>query len=276
MTIKNILVPFNTGEAPRAALSIAIKMARKYDAHLTGLFAADPSRSLRSGLSAYPELVRAVRAGHEKLKVDTTEKFSAAINAEAEDLKERIHWIATDREADYSVMEYGRYVDITVIGAAHSGTIYDESEYHADRIALMSGRPVLVVPKDYATDVLGEHAVIAWDGKRAAARALGDAMQILQSKAKVTVLSVGEGAAPQAPEGLDIVEHLKRHGLDTELARIPRKGSTADTIINFCESSGAGILVMGAYEHSKFNEDLFGGVTHSVLRHLNIPTLMAH
>ncbi|HEY8594695.1 MAG TPA: universal stress protein [Devosiaceae bacterium] len=277
MTIRNILVPFNTAGASAAALAIALKMAKKYDAHVTGLFCGDPRIALRSGLGAWPELVEAVRAGHERLRQEARDRFHAAIAAEASDRAGKTHWIAVEREVDTAIMEYARYVDITVIGASPEGTVSEETEFHADRICLASGRPVLVVPKDYRTDTLGEHAIVAWDGKRAAARALGDAMQILESKSKVTVLSVGEDHTPEPKEGLDIVEHLRRHGLETEFVHIPRKDrSVAKAIAGYCATSGAGILVMGAYEHSKFNEDLFGGVTHSVLRNLTIPTLMAH
>ena len=33
---------------------------------------------------------------------------------------------------------------------------------------------------------------------------------------------------------------------------------------------------MGAYNHAKLREDLFGGVTRHVLQHLNTPVMMAH
>lgn len=277
MTIKNILVPFNTAEASKAALSIALKMAHKYDAHVTGLFCVDPARPLRNGLGTYEMIVKAVQEGHEKLKAEATELFNSQVSAEAADIKERVHWITARRDADSAVAEYARYQDVTVIGASASGTVPEETEFHADSIALVSGRPVLVVPRDYKTDTLVEHAVIAWDGKRAAARALGDAMQILESKSKVTILSVGEAPAAPTVEGLDIVEHLKRHGVEAQFAHEPRNGrSVAATIIDFCAREGAGILVMGAYEHSKFNEDIFGGVTNSVIRKLKIPTMMSH
>ena len=277
MTVKNILVPFNTADASKAALSIAAKMARKHGAHITGLFCADPSQPLRHGLGSNDLIVKAVLEGHEQLKAAAAEAFRTQIANEAGDVEKRVHWLTARREADSAVAEYARYQDITVIGASRSGTVPEETEFHADRIALMSGRPVLVVPRHYSTEVLGEHAVVAWDGKRAAARALGDAMQILESKTKVTILHVGDDPAGPTREGLDIAEHLKRHGITAEMVHEPRKGRTvAATIIECCERVGAGILVMGAYEHSKFNEDIFGGVTNSVIRKLEIPTIMSH
>ena len=81
MTIKNILVPFNTAEASKAALSIALKMAHKYHAHVTGLFCVDPVRPLRNGLGTYEMIVKAVQEGHEKLKAEATELFNSQVPA---------------------------------------------------------------------------------------------------------------------------------------------------------------------------------------------------
>ncbi|WP_276326206.1 universal stress protein [Phaeobacter gallaeciensis] len=39
---------------------------------------------------------------------------------------------------------------------------------------------------------------------------------------------------------------------------------------------GAKLIVMGAYEHSKFSQDLFGGVTHEVIRSSQVPVFMSH
>lgn len=146
-----------------------------------------------------------------------------------------------------------------------------------DVIALQSGRPVLIVPEGYTTEALVEHAVLAWDGKRAAARALAEAMLILETKSRVEFVTVGEVPGAEGRPGLDVVEHLRRHGIATERVRLERKdGSVSRAILGHCRRSGAGLLVMGAYEHSKFREDYLGGVTHDLLRELEIPVLMAH
>lgn len=42
-----------------------------------------------------------------------------------------------------------------------------------------------------------------------------------------------------------------------------------------CESTGAGLLVMGAYEHSSLREGLIGGVTHDIAIKASIPVLMS-
>ncbi len=47
-------------------------------------------------------------------------------------------------------------------------------------------------------------------------------------------------------------------------------------MLEIAEASGAGLLIMGAYEHSRFGEALLGGVTRDVLRQSRIPVLVAH
>jgi nucleotide-binding universal stress UspA family protein len=54
------------------------------------------------------------------------------------------------------------------------------------------------------------------------------------------------------------------------------KGSVAQTILDHCADFKADLLVMGAYEHSKFSEDILGGTTNDVLSSLIIPCFMAH
>lgn len=39
---------------------------------------------------------------------------------------------------------------------------------------------------------------------------------------------------------------------------------------------GAGLLVMGAYSHTRLREMVLGGVTQHVLHHAPIPVLLAH
>ena len=73
------------------------------------------------------------------------------------------------------------------------------------------------------------------------------------------------------------MNHLRRHGCAATLHHKPKASAKiADTILNTALETGAEMVVMGAYEHAKFAEDLFGGVTHSILANAKIPLLLAH
>ncbi|HSF91566.1 MAG TPA: universal stress protein, partial [Paracoccaceae bacterium] len=145
---------------------------------------------------------------------------------------------------------------------------------HPDVVARNSGRPVIVVPAGYRTESLGDVAVIAWDGRRAAARAVADAMNVLENKSKVTVLSVSK---PDQTDLSSIDDLLARHGINFTNEVQPKGAETiASRILGTVEKSGAGLLIMGAYEHSKFAEDIFGGVTNEVLKKSTVPVLLSH
>ena len=149
-----------------------------------------------------------------------------------------------------------------------------------DLVALRSGSPVMVVPRDFNRGPINDHVVLAWDGTRAAARAMADAIHILEEVSLVTILTVGEPTPIEKARQADVATHLLRHGIDTELVTIPNhrgnRVSVGEVIVDYCEEKRPDVLVMGAYEHSKFREDYFGGVTNTVLKDVSIPVFMSH
>jgi nucleotide-binding universal stress UspA family protein len=278
MTIKNILVSYNGTESSDSALKLALKMAAKYSAHLTGIISYGPSR-IRTALGPWvtPELIGQIETAEADRRGEVAKKFREKC-AEAEAARPgKVHFLDLGGDADESLMEAGRYYDIIVMGQYDSDPETSHLTPHPDSVALRSGRPVLVVPIGYETEVLGERAVLGWDGGRSAARALSDAMAILESKSMVTILTIGENEAAKRKEGRDVVAHLARHGVMTDWKNVPRNGGTIGRIIlDMCDEKEAGILVMGAYEHSKFSEDILGGATKEVLKNTRIPVLMSH
>ena len=59
----------------------------------------------------------------------------------------------------------------------------------------------------------------------------------------------------------DALRYLSRHGVKAELTVLPRVGSTEETLAAALTRLQAGLLVMGAFGHSRLREFLFGGVT---------------
>jgi nucleotide-binding universal stress UspA family protein len=101
-------------------------------------------------------------------------------------------------------------------------------------------------------------------------------MQILETKQRVTILTVGREEA-KSPSGERLRQHLLRHGIEPEWVAIePQELSIGKAIVAWCGENLPGMLVMGAYEHSKFREDMIGGTTNIVLKHITAPILMAH
>ena len=276
MSIRNILVAYNGTETAGRAVKLAAHMARRLDAHLTGLFAHSMPHTYHQ-MEAYmtAAAIMALDETHEKAERQVTQKFEALVASEEQGL--RTTFLCQQGLPNDVIARFARTYDLVVVGqpdGSKNGSFYVNPD--PDTIALQSGRPVLVAPRGFEQFEASRGAMVAWDGKRAAARALSDAMDLLEDEDKVTVLHVGSEDEVRAP-GRDILEHLSRHGLNVELRNQPRGGlPISDIILNTCAESDVGLLVMGAYEHSRFSEMLLGGVTRDVLARTHIPVLMSH
>jgi nucleotide-binding universal stress UspA family protein len=275
MAIKNILIAYNGGGASDSALHLALQMAEKYQAHLTGIMAHGASsvtRNIPNWLSA-------------SLRDSITEITAQRTNEIADRFQERssgkispdrLHWIDIKDDPDRAVSDYARLFDITVLAQYENLIAADELVLHPDHIAYECGRPVLVVPKSFSSPEIKERAVVAWDGRRTASRAFHDAMQVLETKDAVEIVTIGDpGDFPQL-DAIDLPTILERHGVAATHHYVQPRGSIAETILSFSKDVDAGLLVMGAYQHSKLSEDLFGGVTSSVLREAEIPLFLSH
>ncbi len=275
MTICNILVAYNGSASSDAALKAAFLMHKKYGTHVTGLMAM-PSRVDIQGRPWLPDTIQ-------KAIVDLDRDHIKAIEARFRDqcrdfiVPDKTHWIARRSASDAAVSEYAHMYDLTVVGRGDSIAEEKRLELHPDRIAVKSGRPVLVIPQGWSEQLFSEHALLAWDGNRSATRALADAMQILETKQLVTVLSVAGRDLGKELKGIDVETVLGRHGIKIDRVSIEARNTrVSDILIEECVSRNAGLLVMGAYEHSKFREDLIGGVTNDVLRNCPVPMLLSH
>lgn len=275
MAIKNILVAFSGSDSSKSAVKLARLMMEKYDAHLTGALTYSESEvgaALRPYASA--ELNTVIQKTElERRKSIHTEFLEVLGLPEGE----KVHWAETGGDVDYSLMEMARTYDIVLIGQ-YDGTRENRNLVpHPDVIALNSGRPVMVVPSGLSDDVLNDSAVLAWDGGKSAARALADAMDILETKSKVSVVSVSEGTAEVLARLDAVTDHLAAHGILAESEIVPRsKRSVGKVLLETVATEGAGLLIMGAYEHAKFFEDLWGGATNSAVNHAKVPVLMSH
>jgi nucleotide-binding universal stress UspA family protein len=141
-----------------------------------------------------------------------------------------------------------------------------------------SGRPVIAVPYIQKGGLTLDRVLVCWDGGRMAARAIGDAMPLLvRAKAVEVLIIAGERGKESEIPGVDMGQHLARHGLDVTVNRIPLGDvDVADAILSRVADSSADFVVMGGYGHSRLREFILGGATRGVLQALTVPTLFSH
>ena len=251
MAIRNLLVAFNGSESSQSALRAGLLMQQKYDAHLTGLLAHDGQRDRFSSRPWIPDNVRTILASAiEEEEAQLEDRFRDVAGETVPG--DKLHWITLSGEPDQTVAQYACLFDFTIVGQ-HGPDGPADVNMHPERIALKSGRPVLVIPKDLHDSSIQRRTVLAWDGRRAATRALNDAMQILETKDEVDIISIGDDIRPPL-KGIDVVTALNRHGVAANRIRRPaRSRNPGKDILDYCEEINAGWLVMGRFRAERFS-----------------------
>lgn len=146
----------------------------------------------------------------------------------------------------------------------------------AEAILFGSGGPVLICPPHEGPGHLRTVA-IAWDGSRAAARAVRDALPVLRMATVVRLLTIADDK-PVDGKSIDGVRALLAyHGVTgTHLEASLGGRPVGDALQEAALLDGAGLLVMGAYGHGRYREFVLGGATLSALNRPQMPIFMSH
>ncbi len=170
-----------------------------------------------------------------------------------------------------------RRFDLSVVGQREPNKMTPEDLF-VEGALFESGRPVIVVPYIQKAGIKLNHVMVCWDGSRAAARALADAMPLLQKAKQVDVVIIANdrGKSDEIP-GADIGQHLARHGLEVEVKRLTSPDiDVASTVLSYAADSSTDFIVMGGYGHSRLREFVLGGATRGMIAAMTVPTLMSH
>lgn len=174
------------------------------------------------------------------------------------------------------VADHARLHDLVVAGVDRAGLLSERAM--AEHLIFESGRPVVVVPATFQGPVRCERIMVAWDNSRVAARALGDAMPLLQRAQEVSLVTAG-GERPidaSLDEG-EIVAELTRRGVAARYERVSSAGArVGEALGRHALEQGADLLVMGAFAHSRLRRFVLGGATLSVLDEPRLPVLLSH
>ena len=176
----------------------------------------------------------------------------------------------------------GRFVrlarvnDLGVLDAAEE---QDYAQKNVIEDALFDGgRPLLVVPRT-GGNAAPKRVAVAWDGSSRAARAVSGALPFLRKASKVFILTVtGEKDLSRMALGADLATYLIHHDIPDPRCEVLSAidGDAAARIRKFVADEAIDLLVMGAFVHSRFRQDLLGGVTRSLLDDLPTTLFMAH
>lgn len=276
MPFKDLLVYLDDSRMDAKRLELSLDLARAHDANLTALYVG---RFVTDGLmlDAPPTGVLV-----ETLEEERQLRLSAArsvFDSVTGNSGLRCEFRAEDGDPVYWLGLHGRYADLIIVGQPGRDDDPFGGGGIAGAVALSSGRPVLMIPRAGAQSLLAERVIVAWNGSREATRAANDAMPLLTNAVGVEVLSLG--AAPNGDNGElgadGMSRHLARHGVPAQANNLPLPNSDpADAFLSHANRFGAGMVVMGAYGHSRLREFVLGGMTRHLLNHSHIPLFLSH
>lgn len=165
-----------------------------------------------------------------------------------------------------TLAQHARFSDLTLLPVKPHDS---RTEHIIETFLFESGRPLLLCPEQHVDELRPdfENVMIAWDGSARAARAVGDALPLLQAAASVRVVTVADDNTDViAQSGTALVDHLREHGVYASFETAKGGGSSIGKVLgSWANSHGIDAIVMGAYHHSRLNEIVWGGVTKTVI-----------
>lgn len=277
MDYKTILVHLDAGRTSAARLDIAVQLAQKFDAHLACLYALSVMPSPSLAAEAGQILVDAQKRARTEMLAKARREYEECVRRTG---YQRIEWRASDEDAVGAVALHARYADLVVIGQKNEEWPSGVGKEFEERLMLMAGRPVLVVPYAFERRGLGERIILAWNASREAARAVSDALPLLRRAKQVHVVAFNPGRADAAHgdlPGADIGLVLTRHGVKVNVSQYEARDiDVGNLLLSRAFDFSADMIVMGAWGHSRLQELVLGGVTRTLLQSMTVPVLMSH
>lgn len=163
--------------------------------------------------------------------------------------------------------------DLVVMGQAYAAGAGRDA---LAQILLDLRAPVLVGRGDPAR--LDGPAAIAWDGSPQAGRAVRAALPLLAMASEIHILQCVSGLdrSTADPDVDRLNAYLKAHGVGEGVAVLV-EGEEGPALVGAARSRRSGLLVAGAYGHSRLRETMFGGATRAFLKDADGPSLvLAH
>ncbi|MHB8911549.1 MAG: universal stress protein, partial [Lysobacter sp.] len=261
-----------------AALASACVIAARHEAHVVALVGVSMVTPIATAWAYYPagiyETMDEVATATTRALAEAVEQRLARETASHEIRRSDSLWLTS---AELAAL-HARYADLVVLGVGRPIPEADKRLFAG--LLRDSGRPVLMVPAGAPMAETCRHAVVAWKSSGEAARAVHDALPLLLGARSVDVLVIEREPSEEARHeiaGCDIATHLSRHGLTVNVVQRPyTPPSTAQSILAYAQACGADLIVAGGYSRTRALEQVFGGVTRSLLEHATVPVLFSH
>jgi nucleotide-binding universal stress UspA family protein len=269
MAIKDILLPL-VGEPNAAAITAidkCVAVAGDFGARVVAV-AVEQDIPVRPKIVISPDIenkeaVAAIRSASDARGL--LKAFDVAASRLSVRSEQRINRIGL-ADAAANFVQPARLVDLSLVPVKSHDS---RSERIVEQLVFESGRPILICPEENAGDlsIAFDRVMIAWDHTAPAARAVADALPLLEDAADVRVVTAtDERTQAEMESGDALVRHLAEHGINATFETVKIDGSSVGKVFeSYVERNAIDLLVMGAYRHSRLNETIWGGATKTVI-----------
>lgn len=280
-TSASLMVRLSAGEPNAAVLELAADLAASLEvAKVIGISARQPIQIYGSpDMYVPPELVSWDREQIDKELAAAEKEFRSALEGKVAAVEWRSTVVTYGSIADY-VAEQMRAADLLVTEAAKGGALVDGSRHvNLADLTLRAGRPVLVAASSERKVDL-RTVVVGWKDTREARRAVQGALPLLQRAERVVVVEIAaaDDLADARTRTQDVAGWLTGHGVAASARAVAATTSEGDQLRSIASDLelDAGLVVGGAYGHTRLREWVLGGVTRDFLLQPSRCSLVSH
>jgi len=276
--LQDLLVHVPTTQPARPVVNYATSLAARLGARLDAIaFGFEPINAEltfegAAAVAAVMELQRerALQEADAALKV-----FEAEARLQGVTFSSR-KAAAISAEVAETVGSLARLYDLTIVAQPVSGA---SALYNLvpEAVLFNSGRPMLMVPYIHDRPFEAKRIMVCWDSKRAAARAVLDAMPFLGAAEAVEIIAINEDSEATEATAAALATHLVRKNIAAKAERLTaERGEIHNTMLSAAADRGTQLIVMGGYGHSRLREFVLGGATRGILQSMTVQVLMSH
>ena len=180
--------------------------------------------------------------------------------------------------AQEDIAERALYADVVLIGRQAAGD-EDLRKRIIGGALFRTPTPVIINRGTKPLQSNVKSVLLAWDSSDEASRAARQALDFLKAAECVYVTMVdplsNERVNGEDP-GADVGAFLARHGVKVQVDRLTSGGSRSDDVIRqHAIDVGADLIVMGAYNHPRWQQTLFGGMTRNMIEDGKTPIFLS-
>jgi nucleotide-binding universal stress UspA family protein len=279
MSYKSIVTVVARTELNVHQMNAAVRLARTWDAHLSVLcigiervipdyYFAGASYAVRN------DLIEAARKDALAAEAAVRDRLAA------EDVRWGVDALVVQPGTLGTVIgQRTRFADLVVLTQPYGPNGGDDL-VAVTEAAMFEGRaPILVIPTGGLAPGFSDRIVLAWNESDEALHAARAALPLLKAAhlVDIAVVDPRQTGPERSDPGGPLSEMLARHGVKAEVSVLAKTmPKVSEIIAQQATDKQAGLIVMGAYGHSRIREAILGGATRAMLEQAKVPVFMAH